>query len=173
MVVGRFGGKLRALPRQPLALDLLENAICPLNAGSAGRLRRLETADVLTSLEVQPSGGRRTAERRQRQEQRDPAPGLGGDHRGCRTREALPLPRIVGAEVPDVALEVAARIPATAGVFTLKRNENRRAGGLRPGIVGIDLPYDHASALGLCRADLLQMNHEGSQLGRLDGAEPN
>src|SRR5258706_14857806 len=130
MVVGRFGGKLRALPRQPLALDLLENAICPLNAGSAGRLRRLETADVLTSLEVQPSGGRRTAERRQRQEQRDHTPGLGGDHRRCRTREALTLPPIVGAEVPDVALEGAGPIPAAAVGLPFKRDEKRAPRGL-------------------------------------------
>src|SRR5690606_40180678 len=66
----------------------------------------------------------------------------------------MALPRVVAAEPPQVALDVAAGVAATAVVLVGDVHDDGGAGGLRPRVMCVGVGNDHAGALGLAHADL-------------------
>src|SRR6185503_6345004 len=62
------------------------------------------------------------------------------------TVQSCSVPRIVGAEVPDVAPRIAAGIAATAVVLVLERHDHRGAGFDGAGMVGVHVVHDDVGA---------------------------
>src|SRR5690606_20353002 len=65
------------------------------------------------------------------------------------------LPRVVAAEPPQVALDVAAGIAASAVVLVGDVHDDGRTGGPGPRVVRVGIGDDHARTLGVAHADLV------------------
>src|SRR3546814_17995337 len=83
------------------------------------------------------------------------------------------LPRVVAAEPPQVAFDVAAGVAASAVVLVGDVPDDGGAGGLRPRVVRVGVGADHAGALRFAHADLVGLRDLPSPLGGVAGrAEP-
>src|SRR3546814_14942617 len=65
------------------------------------------------------------------------------------------LPRVVAAEPPQVAFDVAAGVAASAVVLVGDVHDDGGAGGLRPRVVRVGVGDAHAGALRFAHADLV------------------
>jgi hypothetical protein len=89
-----------------------------------------------------------------------------------RALRVLLLPWIVGADVPDVAFEVAAGEGAAAVVHVLDVEEHGGSGGLCGGVDGVGVGDDEIGALRLAAVDFVGLGHEFAGGGAVvDGAE--
>ena len=82
------------------------------------------------------------------------------------------LPRVVGADVPEVAFEVAAGEGAAAVVHVAMSSDDGRAGGFGGGVDGIGVGDDEVEAFGLAQIDLVGLNDVLAVFAAvIDGAE--
>lgn len=69
-------------------------------------------------------------------------------------------PRVVGADAPEVAFEVAAGEGAAAVVHVADVEDHLGTGGFGGGVDGVGVVDDEVDALGLAEADLVGLDHE-------------
>src|SRR5205823_12820045 len=72
----------------------------------------------------------------------------------------LAIPWIVGAEIPDVPFQVAARIAAAVAGLLLNVEHNLGACRLRPGAVGTNILGEQVADLGFGPADVVRLRHQ-------------
>ena len=81
-------------------------------------------------------------------------------------------PRVVGADAPEVAFEVAAGEGAAAVVHVADVEDHLGTGGFGGGVDGVGVVDDEVDALGFAEADLVGLDHELAGLAAIvDGAE--
>jgi hypothetical protein len=81
-------------------------------------------------------------------------------------------PRVVGADAPEVAFEVAAGEGAAAVVHVADVEDHFGSGGFGGSVDGIGIGDDEVDALGFAEADLVGLDHEiGGFAAVVDGAE--
>ena len=69
-------------------------------------------------------------------------------------------PGVVGADVPEVAFEVAAGEGAAAVVHVADVEDHLGAGSFGGGVDGVGVAHDEVDAFGLAEADLVGLDHE-------------
>jgi len=81
------------------------------------------------------------------------------------------LPGIVGAEVPDVAFEVAAGVAAAAMALVVNVEDDLSAGGFGSSIMRVAIGDNDVAALRFGATDFVGLLHQFAKFVVLDGAE--
>jgi hypothetical protein len=82
------------------------------------------------------------------------------------------VPRVVGADAPEVAFEVATGEGAAAVVHLADVEDHLGSGGFGGGVDGVGVFDDEVRAFGLAEADLVGLGHELAEVAAIvDGAE--
>jgi hypothetical protein len=81
-------------------------------------------------------------------------------------------PRVVGADAPEVAFEVAAGEGAAAVVHVADVEDHLGAGGFGGGVDGVGVVDDEVDAFGFAKADFVGLDHEFAVFAAIiDGTE--
>src|SRR5262245_8035401 len=88
---------------------------------------------------------------------------------GC--GRSMSRPRVVGAEVPEMALQVAAGVTAAAVGLVLDIDHDLGSRRLGPGVVSVGVRDDNVRALRFRAADLRRLLHQVAELVLTDGAQ--
>jgi len=81
------------------------------------------------------------------------------------------MPGVVGAEIPDVAFEVAAGVTTAAVAFVVDIKNDLGAGGFGASVMRVAIGDDDVAALRFCAADFIGLLHQFAEFVVLDGSE--